>query len=55
MKSSIYKIYRATAKLNLYVSRCEIDKKRVLYELNDIKSKIETTIKIIEDEKQARV
>ena len=37
LKKKVYLLYRMTAKVNLYVSRCKVKKERVIKEMNEIK------------------
>ncbi len=45
LKEKVYKLYRMSAKLNLYFALCEVDKKRVKKELSGILSIAEEIMK----------
>ena len=44
-KEKIYKLYRMSAKLNLYFALCDVEKARVKKELSDILSLAEEIMK----------
>ncbi len=51
MKTKIYKLYRLTAKLNLYLNSCGIKNDRVIEELADIEKLVKELLEQINAQK----
>ncbi len=52
MKTKIYKLYRLTAKLNLYLNCCDVKKDRVIEELTDIEELVKNLLEQIKVQKK---